>query len=117
MSVSRFYMTIATILAVVLVGPTMYAQDDCSTAAAVGEGAHAYDTSGGTTSGAAACDGDMGNDTWFAYTASCNGDATISTCGQTGTDSDSVLIVYDSCANANGTCIASDDDSCGASNF
>ena len=117
MIASRFYLAVATILAVVLVGPTMYAQDDCSTAAAVGEGAHAYDTSAGTTSGAAACDGDMGNDTWFAYTASCNGDATISTCGQTGTDSDSVLIVYGSCADANGACIASDDDSCGASNF
>ncbi|MDE0960873.1 MAG: hypothetical protein OSB09_08840, partial [Planctomycetota bacterium] len=91
--------------------------DVCCGAVAIGEGAHAYDTSAGTTSGAATCDGDMGNDTWFAYTASCNGDATLSTCGQTGTDSDSVLIVYDSCANANGTCLVSSDDACGASNF
>jgi hypothetical protein len=111
------YPKLIYVFAVLLLVSPLGAQVDCASAAAVGEGAHAYDTSAGTTSGAAACDSDMENDTWFAYTASCSGDATVSTCGQTGTDSDSVLIVYDSCANANENCITSADDGCGDSGF
>ena len=111
------YPKLIYVFAVLLLVSPLGAQVDCASAAAVGEGAHAYDTSAGTPSGAAACDSDMENDTWFAYTASCSGDATVSTCGQTGTDSDSVLIVYDSCANANENCITSADDGCGDSGF
>ena len=111
------YRTLIYFSAVLLLVSPVGAQDDCSTATAVGEGAHAYDTSAGSTSGTATCDGDMSNDTWFAYTASRSGTASISTCGQTGTDSNSVLIVYDSCASANGSCIASSDDGCGVTGF
>ncbi|MEC9476521.1 MAG: hypothetical protein VX764_05720 [Planctomycetota bacterium] len=120
MSVSRFCLTIAAILALVITSPVMYAQDDCATAAAVGEGTHAYDTSGGTTSGPTDCDTNMSNDTWFLYTASANGVATAGTCAQSGSDGDSVLCVYDAsagCPTAGDTGLASSDDACGASGY
>jgi hypothetical protein len=93
--------------------------DDCSGAYPVGEGAHAYDLTGSTIDGPNDCDRNMQYDVWMLYTASFDGLATISTCGQTGSNEDSVIIVYDggSCPVAGDACLASNDDFCGASGF
>jgi hypothetical protein len=99
----------------------MYAQgsDDCATASGVGEGTHAYDNTGATAGGPSDCDGNMGEDVWFSYTASCNGTATIGTCEGGTSGQDTVLIVYPGGATpaAGDPCLASNDDACGAPAF
>ncbi len=93
--------------------------DDCCGATEVGEGSHAYDLTGSTLDGPADCDSNIQNDVWFAYTASCDGTASIGTCAQSGTNDDSVIAVYDgaACPTAGAVCLASNDDSCGSGGF
>lgn len=79
--------------------------DDCSSAqsssAIAGEGTFFFDTSSATTVGPdhAACDffaqPGIDHDVWFCWTAPCDGDVTIETCGQTTIDTK--LAVYDNC--------------------
>ena len=107
------------LLCIPLVASAQAANDDCSAATEVGEGSHPYDLTSSTLDGPDDCDGNMLNDVWFSYTASAGGIATISTCAQTGSDTDGILIVYDgsACPAAGDPCLASSDDDCGASNF
>ncbi len=93
--------------------------DDCCAATPVAEGSHAYDLTGSTLDGPSDCDSNMQNDVWMLYTASCDGDATIGTCSQSGANDDSVIIVYDggSCPSAGAACLASSDDACGSGGF
>ncbi len=72
--------------------------DNCVTATSVVAGAYALSTVGATTSTPAvnsACDGSaisaIYNDVWYAFTATCNGTATATTCGAS---FDSALVVY-----------------------
>lgn len=64
------------------------ANNECSTATAIGDGAFSFDTTGATTSTPvlpASCNEGAGTtmnrDVWFRYTATCNGTAQASTCG------------------------------------
>jgi len=93
--------------------------DNCVDAVAVGEGSHAYDLTGSTLDGPSDCDPNVQNDVWFKYTASASGVATIETCAHSGTDDDSVLIVYSgvACPSAGDACLASNDDWCGPGNY
>ena len=120
MSVSRFCLSVAAVVALVIASPAMYAQgsDDCATATGVGEGTHAYDSTGSTPDGVN-CDSNMSDDIWFSYTASCNGTATIGTCEGGTSGQDTVLSVWDgaACPSAGDTCLASNDDSCGSPAF
>jgi hypothetical protein len=76
--------------------------DDCASASAIsGTGSFAFNntaaTTDGPTHGACLFFGQAGitNDVWFCWTASCDAEVTIETCGQTGMDSK--LAVYDGC--------------------
>ncbi len=93
--------------------------DTCAEAISIGAGSTAFDNSTSAVDGPSDCDGNMGADMWFLYTATETGDATIETCGTAGTLDDSVLIVYDSaaCPVAGDPCLASDDDGCTTPNF
>ena len=75
--------------------------DDCADALPIADGLNSYDTSGASTDGPvhAACqyDGQLYNDIWFDYTATCTGDLLVTTCtdlgGFAGYDTD--LAVYE----------------------
>ena len=75
--------------------------DDCADALPIADGLNPYDTSGASTDGPvhAACqyDGQLYNDIWFDYTATCTGDLLVTTCtdlgGFAGYDTD--LAVYE----------------------
>jgi hypothetical protein len=90
--------------------------DDCTGAIAVYDGQTSFFTVGATTDGpvhVGVCqlDGQAYNDVWYDYTASCAGRLSVSLCGS---DYDTVLVVYNSCAcpllDAN--VAACDDDGC-----
>ena len=95
------------------------ANDDCVNAEVVGDGSWPYDGTGATLDGPIDADGNMAADFWFLYTASCDGLANIGTCAQTGTSTDTTLIVYpaQACPPVGTSFLASADDSCGASAF
>ena len=64
------------------------ANDECSAAPIVGEGAHVFDSTTATDSATAlpaSCDEGAGtamkNDLWYLYVPTCSGNATASTCG------------------------------------
>ncbi|HIO65971.1 MAG TPA: hypothetical protein EYN40_04680 [Planctomycetes bacterium] len=107
------------LLCIPLVASAQAVNDDCSAATEVGEGSHLYDLTASTLDGPADCDSNILNDVWFSYTASEDGTATISTCSQTGTETDSIISVYDGTAGCptSGPCLASNDDACGTSQF
>ncbi len=78
----------------------------CAARVPIADGLHAFSTIGATTDGPVevACqfDGQTYNDIWYNYTATCDGDLTVSTCnddnpatGDAAYDSD--LVVYDGC--------------------
>jgi len=89
--------------------------DQCTDATAVSEGSFPYDLTGSTLDGPNDCEPDALNDVWFEYTATADGTATISTCSQSGTNEDSVLIVYDGaiCPGPGTPCLASNDNAFG----
>ena len=91
--------------------PPPPANDECSGALPISNGANqAYDTTSATDSGIALAECGLPvtihNDIYFAYTASCTGDVTVSLCGTT---YDTVVAVYDACGGAQ---VACDDDTC-----
>ncbi len=89
--------------------------DDCVGAVAVGDGSHAFDTTGATLDGTApiACDANLADDVWFAYTASCTGQVTAGAGCADAVEPDTVLEIF-----GEGTCppvaaIGCADDTCG----
>ena len=92
--------------------------DNCVTATTVIGGVYAFNTVGATTSTPAvsnACNGSaisaMNNDIWYAFTATCNGTASATTCGATG---DTALVVYASpCPTAGSAIVACNNDGSG----
>ncbi|MCK4327363.1 MAG: type IV pilin N-terminal domain-containing protein [Candidatus Diapherotrites archaeon] len=69
--------------------------DECASKTVVTDGGHAFTTTGATTDGTptASCPGQVYNDVWFAYTATCTGTLTASTCNQA--DFDTVIVIYE----------------------
>lgn len=95
------------------------ANDECTGATAVGEGAFPFNNAATVVDGPIDCDANMTTDVWFLYTATFDGDVRIDTCDSTTLD-DTTLCVYDAalgCPIAGSVALASDDDSCGASAF
>jgi len=99
--------------AVVAVG--VNGSDSCGSAAAIGaDGAYAFDSTGATTDGLpdALClafgNDDIANDIWWSYTADCDGNATLDTCGST---FDTRIAAYDAgaCPTGGGIIVCSDD--------
>ncbi len=95
------------------------ANDLCATASPITDGATAYDTTGATTDGPgdAGCefDGQTYHDIWFAYTATCDGELTVSTCGTADYDTD--LVLYDGTDCNALSLIVCDDDTAGCADF
>jgi len=97
------------------------ANDDCADATAIFDGDTAYSTIDATTDGPQSddCmfDGQTYHDIWYAYTATCTGTLTVSTCGTTDYDSD--LVVYDGtdCANLGTSLLGCNDDTSGCDGF
>lgn len=94
--------------------------DNCTSAIFLpGPGAYAFDTTNATTGSQhpSAC-GDIFKDLWFVYTASTNGTATITTCGQisgASTSEDTKLAVHLGVGCPGSMAIAcNDDDFCGS---
>ena len=92
-------------------GATGPANDECSGALAIQDGASGpYSNAGATTSVPSWTCASGGSDVWFRYVASCGGTATIDTCGMA-TDFDTTLEVF------GGTCgslssLSCNDDAC-----
>ena len=90
------------------------ANDRCSGATAIFNGATAFNTSTATTDGPtdtlclAAAPNAIDKDIWFAYTPTCTGTVTVNTCGTTGFDS--VVGIYSGCPTANNQALACNDD-------
>jgi hypothetical protein len=93
--------------------------NDCGSAAAIGaDGAYAFDSTGATTDGLpdvlclAFGNDDISEDIWWSYTADCDGNATLDTCGSS---FDTRIAAYDAgaCPPAQNSAIACNDDSCG----
>lgn len=101
-------------------GGGMGGSDDCTTADPIsGSGVFPFDNSMATTDGNphAACDffgqNNIENDVWFCWTADCDGNVVVETCGLTGVDTK--LAVYDGCAVCPPTdaeLLACNDDAC-----
>jgi len=65
--------------------PSGPAGDDCAAPIAIsGNSNTAFDTTGATTGTAGAVDGNCNNDIWFEWTADADGNATFSTCNDSG---------------------------------
>lgn len=83
---------------------TAAANDDCADAVTVFDGVTGFNTQNTTTDGpshpGSGCDagggGQLDNDIWFNYTATCNGVLTVSTCGDA--TFDTRVAVYDVCS-------------------
>ncbi len=91
--------------------------DECATAAPVFDGLNAGLTNVGSTTSAGpvpACAA-LNSDVWFAYTATCTGVATFSTCPPgAGTLADTVVEVFDGTGGCGALVLAGcDDDTCG----
>lgn len=87
--------------------------DDCSNPATLNDGDTAYSNAFAASDGPSPC-GSLGSDVWFFYTASCNGEVTISTCSQA--DYDTVIAVYPgavACPPVSGDAIVCNDDAPG----
>ncbi|MBP7933541.1 MAG: hypothetical protein KA354_02730 [Phycisphaerae bacterium] len=81
--------------------------DNCASAAAVGDGSTQGTTLGASADGTATCGGSDGSpDVWYTYTASCTAPLEINTCGS---GFDTVVSVYGSCG---GTELACGDNEC-----
>ncbi len=78
--------------------------DDCEDSIEIFDGVQTIDTTDATTDGlptnglgdcSELCDPQVHNDIWFNYTATCNGELTVSTCEMV--DYDSKIAIYDDC--------------------
>lgn len=94
--------------------------DDCVDALPIFDGVTPYSTIDATTDGPdepGACtkfsDTQVGSDVWYCYEATCTGDLTLSTCGDT--DYDSKLAIYDGCSCPVTAALACQDDTAGCS--
>ncbi|MBL8880976.1 MAG: hypothetical protein JNG88_17820 [Phycisphaerales bacterium] len=81
--------------------------DECANATPIGDGTYSLDNSPATTSPEVSPCGQFGCDLWWAYTASCDGLATATTCLNGIAGFDTVLAVYDACG---GSVLGCDDD-------
>jgi len=81
--------------------------DECANATPIGDGTYGFDNSAATTSAQTNTCGLIGCDLWWAYTASCDGLATATTCNNGISGLDTVLSVNADCS---GTVIGCDDD-------
>ncbi|MFT3684022.1 MAG: FG-GAP-like repeat-containing protein [Phycisphaerales bacterium] len=95
---------------------TLPANDTCSAAKRIGNGAYAFSTTGATTDGPGepqlgfgGGDIQVGSDVWFLYTATCNGAVTVDLCGSS---FDTKVAIYNgaACPTGAGTAIAGNDD-------
>jgi hypothetical protein len=86
------------------------ANDACSAAQAVTDGAYSASNIAATTEVTPSCGFGGANDVWYAYTAPGNGVATVNMCA--GASFDTILTAWDACG---GTQIACNDDFCGLS--
>ena len=90
--------------------------DDCNLAPPITDGLINFSTIGATTDGPAhlGCqfDGQTYHDIWWRYTATCNGDLTITTCEELGgsADYDTDIVVYDGCSCASPVLLGCNDD-------
>jgi hypothetical protein len=95
---------------VVLRGP-FDATDNCHDAHVVGEGTHAFDTTGFSPGGpTTTCAGNTSANGWWVYAPSADGIATVTTCSLASFDTTLAAFVG-SCASA--TQVACNDDACG----
>jgi hypothetical protein len=81
--------------------------DDCANATPVSDGVTPFSTIGATGVDITSCTLNDANDIWYAYTATCTGDAVINTCGSL---FDTALAIFDACG---GTELGCNDDFCG----
>jgi hypothetical protein len=95
------------------------ANDDCEDAITIGDGTFPYDTTAANTDGQAhaSCkfDDQTWHDIWYDYTATCDGDLTVSTCNQASYDTD--LVIYTGCDCNTMTLLDCNDDGDGCSGF
>lgn len=96
------------------------ANDNCDSPLPITNGVTPFSTAGASTDGPdepGVCtkfsDTQVGSDIWYCYTATCNGDLMISTCGDA--DYDTKLAIYDGCSCPDAGAIACQDDSPGCS--
>lgn len=93
--------------------------DDCVGAETIVAGDTAFSTIGANTDGPAHAecefDGQTYHDIWFAYTADCTGDLTVSTCNTADYDTD--LVIYDGCDCGSLNLLGCNDDTDGCSGF
>ncbi len=93
--------------------------DDCASATPIFDGVTPFSTVGATTDGPAdaSCqfDGQTYEDIWFTYTATCDGDLLVSTCGTAAYDTD--LVVYDGTDCGALSLLACNDDTTGCAGF
>ncbi len=96
--------------------------DDCSSPLVIGNGVFPFDSSSATTDGVAdptncefSSSSQIEQDLWYVYTAQCDGDVTVSTCGST---FDTKVAIYEasSCPAADSAVFCNDDNAavCGA---
>ena len=106
-------------VAVLMAGRGSGGADDCNLAPPISDGLINFSTLGATTDGPAhpECqfDGQTYHDIWWQYTATCNGDLTLSTCNAADYDTD--LVVYDGCDCANLVLLGCNDDAPGCAGF
>ena len=92
--------------------PVAPSNDDCASALNVPSGSTDFTTVSATTDGPAETGCDLLSDVWFAYTAPCTGEVTVSLCGSF---FDTSLAVYaGDCPPGPGTALACNDDACDA---
>lgn len=96
--------------------------DDCVDSIVALEGTRSFNTLCATTDGLAhnSCqfNGQTYNDIWFHYTATCDGDLTVSTCGQADYDTD--VVVYSTrgfCPPGDAQLMGCNDDTSGCAGF
>lgn len=82
------------IIAAIVLAGVIAAQDDCATAIPIVAGFTAGSTVGLVTDTPSSC-GTLGNDIWFVYSPTCNGQATASVCTPGLATFDTIIAVYD----------------------
>lgn len=87
---------IAALGCIVVSAGAMPPNDDCSTPTPItGNGPFTFTMQGAAFTPRPACNTDIAHDVWFCWTASCDGQITISTCGQTNLDT--LIELYRGC--------------------
>jgi len=99
MSRPLFIRALAAALTLTAVAAAQPPNDPCNSPTAIsGPGPHAWSLTGASVEGGnfdVVCNVDVFRDVWFCWTATCDGTITVSTCGQTNTDT--VLSIYQGC--------------------